>query len=204
MTIINKLTEILHFTLHHLCILLAIHAIMPSYLESANEAIAASTANGLADIYSGRTTTDGFSKHVVTKGNAALQATQDIFCTASRDVDAATLLEDAKGVMMDPKATRTALKSALKSIETVQAFLLSSSKSLVTSAKVLAPMSAMLPYHQEVERERVAEAKEEAKKASTKRTTKQPEQMLLENYLESRVEDSSKNEWQRVSCPPCV
>lgn len=148
MTIINKLTEILHFTLHHLCILLAIHAIMPSYLESANEAIAASTANGLADIYSGRTTKDGFSKHLVTKGNAALQATQDIFCTASRDVDAATLLEDAKGVMMDPKATRTALKSALKSIETVQAFLLSSSKSLVTSAKVLAPMSAMLPYHQ--------------------------------------------------------
>lgn len=204
MTIINKLTEILHFTLHHLCILLAIHAIMPSYLESANEAIAASTANGLADIYSGRTTKDGVSKHVVTKGNAALQATQDIFCTASRDVDAATLLEDAKGVMMDPKATRTDLKSALKSIETVQAFLLSSSKSLVTSAKVLAPMSAMLPYHQEVERERVAEAKEEAKKASTKRTTKQPEQMLLENYLESRVEDSSKNEWQRVSCPPCV
>jgi len=204
MTIINKLTEILHFTLQHLCILLAILAIMPSYLESANEAIAASTANGLADIYSGRTTKDGVSKHVVTKGNAALQATQDIFCTASRDVDAATLLEDAKGVMMDPKATRTDLKSALKSIETVQAFLLSSSKSLVTSAKVLAPMSAMLPYHQEVERERVAEAKEEAKKASTKRTTKQPEQMLLENYLESRVEDSSKNDWQRVSCPPCV
>lgn len=137
MTIINKLTEILHFTLQHLCILLAILAIMPSYLESANEAIAASTANGLADIYSGRTTKDGVSKHVVTKGNAALQATQDIFCTASRDVDAATLLEDAKGVMMDPKATRTDLKSALKSIETVQAFLLSSSKSLVTSAKSL-------------------------------------------------------------------
>ena len=54
------------------------------------------------------------------------------------------------------QATHTALKSALKSvcIKTVQAFLLSSSKSLVMSAKVLAPMSAMLPYHQEVERER--------------------------------------------------
>jgi hypothetical protein len=87
-------------------------------------------------VYSGKER-DGSSKPVVTKGTAAVYATNEGLCIASRNIDAGKVMDAAMTVIFDPEATATARRAAKKDIETVRAYLNSSGGSLATAVNTV-------------------------------------------------------------------
>ena len=123
---------------------------------------------------------------------ASLQSSSEAYKVASRNMDAAKVIDHAMKVISDPKSTKTAIAGAMKNMETVRSYLRCSGEALISATKQLAPMAGFEKCAAQKERENLRDAKAVVAAAGTDKM-KQPELLLLEKFVEAHpIRDPKK------------